>query len=112
MYHLLLEFINFPDKLFLLGLVLFRQHIEIVFRNSSDARKFQDDNTPISQLKYDIDTSTLGTQSCNGHISVDGSKTIYLGFENERVRYTNYLWIEAIAVVPKKLYFKEKYTIQ
>lgn len=83
-----------------------------VFRNPSDARKFQDDTTPISQLKYDVDYSTLGTQSCNGRIPVNGSKTIYLGFENERLRYTNYLWVEAVAVIPNTLYFKEKFTIK
>ena len=83
-----------------------------VFRNQTQAKKFQDNMTPINELKYDVDYSTLGTQSCNGRIPVNGSKTIYLGFENERMRYANYLWVEAVAVVPTTLYFKEKYTIE
>ena len=83
-----------------------------VFRNQAQAKKFQDNMTPINELKYDVDYSTLGTQSCNGRIPVNGSKTIYLGFENERMRYANYLWVEAVAVVPTTLYFKEKYTIE
>lgn len=83
-----------------------------VFRNQAQAKKFQDNMTPINELKYDVDYSTLGTQSCNGRIPVNGSKTIYLGFENERMRYANYLWVEAVAVVPTTLYFKNKYTIK
>lgn len=83
-----------------------------VFRNQAQAKKFQDNVTPITELKYDVDYSTLGTQSCNGRIPVNGSKTIYLGFENERMRYANYLWVEAVAVVPTTLYHKEKYSIE
>lgn len=83
-----------------------------VFRNQAQAKKFQDNVTPIAELKYDVDYSTLGTQSCNGRIPANGAKTIYLGFENERMRYANYLWVEAVAVVPTTLYYKEKYTIE
>ena len=83
-----------------------------VFRNQSQAKKFQDGTHAASVLTYDVDYSTLGTQSCNGRIPVNGSKTIYLGFENERMRYTNYLWVEAVAVIPATVYHKEKYTIQ
>lgn len=83
-----------------------------VFRNQAQAKKFQDNMTPINELKYDVDYSTLGTQSCNGRIPVNGSKTIYLGFENERMRYANYLWVEVVAVIPTTLYFKDKYTIK
>ena len=83
-----------------------------VFRNQAQAKKFQDNATSAAELKYDVDYSTLGTQSCNGRIPVNGSKTIYLGFENERMRYANYLWVEVVAVVPSTLYFKEKYTIK
>ena len=83
-----------------------------VFRNQSQAKKFQDGTHAASALTYDVDYSTLGTQSCNGRIPVNGSKTIYLGFENERMRYTNYLWVEAVAVIPTTIYHKEKYTIK
>ena len=81
-----------------------------VFRNASPAKQFQDKSKPISQLSYDVDFSTVGTQSCNGRIPTKGSKTIYLGFENERMRYTNYIWVEAEAVVPTTVYHRTKYS--
>ena len=83
-----------------------------VFRNQAQAKQFQDGTKPASQLNYDVDYSTLGTQSCNGRIPVKGLKTIYLAFENERVRFTNYLWVEVEAVVPKTEYFTTKYSIE
>ena len=83
-----------------------------VFRNQSLAKQFQDGTKMASELNYDVDYSTLGTQSCNGRIPANGSKTIYLGFENERVRYTNYLWVEAEAVVPTTVYYTTKYSIE
>ena len=76
-----------------------------VFRNQSQAKQFQDGTKPASQLSYDVDYSTLGTQSCNGRIPAKGSKTIYLGFQNERMRYANYLWVEAEVIVPNTVYF-------
>lgn len=81
-----------------------------VFRNQTEAKKFQD-GTAAATLDYDIDSSTIGTQSCNGRIPAAGSKTIYLGFENERMRYTNYIWIEVEAVFPETVYHKTKYKI-
>ena len=83
-----------------------------VFRSQTQAKQFQDGTKPASQLSYDVDYSTLGTQSCNGRIPANGSKTIYLGFENERVRYTNYLWVEAEVVVPNTVYYTTKYTVK
>ena len=83
-----------------------------VFRNQTQAKQFQDGTKAASMLNYDVDYSTLGTQSCNGRIPVSGQKTIYLAFENERVRYTNYLWVEVEAVVPKTEYFTTKYSIE
>lgn len=83
-----------------------------VFRNQMQAKQFQDGTKAASMLNYDVDYSTLGTQSCNGRIPVKGQKTIYLAFENERVRYTNYLWVEVEAVVPKTEYFTTKYSIE
>ena len=83
-----------------------------VFRNQKQAKQFQDGTKAASSLNYDVDYSTLGTQSCNGRIPVSGQKTIYLAFENERVRYTNYLWVEVEAVVPKTEHFTTKYSIE
>ena len=83
-----------------------------VFRNQTQAKQFQDGTKAASVLNYDVDYSTLGTQSCNGRIPVKGLKTIYLAFENERVRFTNYLWVEVEAVVPKTEYFTTKYSIE
>lgn len=83
-----------------------------VIRNPNQAKKFQDGSISLSQIEYDVDYSMLGTQSCNGSIPVNGSKTIYIAFENERMRYANYLWVEAVAVVPTTEYFTTKYSVQ
>ena len=82
-----------------------------LFRSQSEAKKFQDRTDSASSLKYDVDYSTVGTQSCNGRIPVNGASRLYLGFENVRVRYTNYLWVEAVAVVPTTEYYRTKYTV-
>ena len=82
-----------------------------VFRSQSQAKQFQDGTKMASELNYDVDYSTLGTQSCNGRIPANGSKTIYLGFENERMRYTNYLWVEAEVIVPTTVYYTTKYSV-
>lgn len=82
-----------------------------VFRNQTQAKQFQDGSKSASLLKYDVDYSTVGTQSCNGRIPMKGTRTIYLGFENERMRYTNYLWVEVEAIVPNTVYYKTKYSI-
>lgn len=81
-----------------------------VFESSSQAKKFQDGDA-VENLKYNIDYSTLGTQSCNGRIPVKGKKTVYLGFENGRVRYSNYLWVEALSAVFKKGYYHAEYSV-
>ena len=83
-----------------------------VFRSKTVAKQFQDGTKPASELAYDVDYSTIGTQSCNGRIPVNGSKTIYLAFENERVRYSNYLWVEVEAVTPGSIYYTTKYTLK
>lgn len=83
-----------------------------VFRSQAEAKKFQDGTALASSLKYDVDYSTVGTQSCNGRVPVQGSSKIYLGFENVRVRYSNYLWVEAVAVVPKTEYYRTVYSIK
>ena len=83
-----------------------------VFRNQAQAKQFQDGTKSASQLNYDVDYSTVGTQSCNGRIPTKGAKTIYLGFENERMRYVNYLWVEVVAVTPTTEYYTTKYSVQ
>lgn len=82
-----------------------------VFRNQSQAKRFQDGTKAVALLNYDVDYSTVGTQSCNGRIPTKGAKTIYLAFENERMRYTNYIWVEVEAVVPNTVYYRTKYSI-
>ena len=83
-----------------------------LFRSQSEAKKFQDRTSGASTLKYDVDYSTVGTQSCNGRIPSNGASKLYLGFENVRVRYTNYLWVEAVAVVPTTEYYRTKYSVE
>ena len=82
------------------------------FRSQIEAKKFQDGKAAAADLKYDLDYSTVGTQSCNGRIPANGAGKIYLGFENVRVRYTNYLWVEAVAVIPTTEYYTVKYSIE
>lgn len=82
-----------------------------VFTNQAEAKKFQDGASP-DGLKYNIDLSLMGTQSCNGRIPSKGLTKIYLGFANERFRYSNYLWLEAISVTPKNEYYKVKYRVK
>ena len=81
-----------------------------VFTNPTMARRFQNKDV-ITNLKYNVDYSMIGTQSCNGRIPCKGLKTIYLGFENERYLATVYLWLEVIATVPTIKYSMEKYSL-
>ena len=81
-----------------------------VFSSSSQAKKFQD-NKPTNQLSYDVNSSIMGMQSSNGRIPVKGRSIIYLGFENERTRYNNYVWVEVLAAKPINEYFKTEYYI-
>ena len=81
-----------------------------VFGSSSQAKKFQDDK-PTNQLSYDVNSSIMGMQSSNGRVPVKGRSVIYLGFENERMRYNNYVWIEVLASKPINEYFKTEYYI-
>lgn len=82
-----------------------------VFFNSAQAKRFQDGADP-AKLSYSVDYSTMGTQSCNGRIPSKGYKTIYLGFLNERMRYNNYVWLEAVSAVPNTEYFKTEYIVK
>ena len=81
-----------------------------VFFNSAQAKKFQD-GKEVETLKYSVDYSTLGTQSCNGRIPVKGYSKIYLAFENERMRYNNYVWLEALSAVPATEYVTMHYSL-
>jgi hypothetical protein len=81
-----------------------------VFNSGAHAKKFNDRQTN-GNIIYDIDHSIMGMQSSNGRIPVKGKKTIYLGFENERTRYNNYVWVEVLASKPITEYFKTEYYI-
>ena len=78
---------------------------------SSKAKKFQD-GIATTKLSYEVNSSIMGMQSSNGRIPVKGRKTIYLGFENERTRYNNYVWVEVLASKPINEYFKTEYFIK
>lgn len=83
-----------------------------VFTNSVEAKKFQDGTSGSGNYKYDVEQSQIGTQSCNGKLIPSGGKTIYIGFENERMRYDNYIWIEVVAIKYTKKYERPVYQIQ
>ena len=82
-----------------------------VFRSQSEAKKFQDGTKSAAQLNYDVDYSKVGTQSCSGSIPVNGERSLYLAFENERVRYVNYIWVEAEALVSHTIYYRTVYSV-
>lgn len=69
-----------------------------VFANRVQAKKFQDGTAPSGNYKYDVDQSQMGTQSCNGRLYPHGQSVMYMGFENERMRYDNYIWLEVVAL--------------
>ena len=62
-------------------------------------------------MRLEKNCTKVGAQSCNGRIPSNGASKIYLGFENVRVRYTNYLWVEAVAIIPTTEYYTTKYSI-
>ncbi len=82
-----------------------------VFFNAEQARKFQN-GTPVNQLRYSLDHSVQGSQSRNGRIPVSGHKTVYLGFENERMRYSTYIWLSGILSKPSKEYVITTYKVE
>lgn len=81
-----------------------------IFTSSSEAKKFSD-GKPVADLKYNVDLSKKGTQSCNDRIPTKGIRTLYFGFENTRVRYSVYLWLESLATMPTTEYYRAKYTV-
>lgn len=74
-----------------------------------------DENAKLAQAgrtySYNIDYSTVGTQSCNGRIRNQKNKPIYLCFKNDRFGTTVYIWLEAIATYPYMAYYQEKFTL-
>ncbi len=84
-----------------------------VMTSAAEARKFQDsDAAEKKTYKYDVDQSQMGTQSCNGQMLPNGHKTIYIGFENERMRYDNYIWLELAALTHTTKYVRPAYMAQ
>lgn len=82
-----------------------------VFTKQDQAKKFMD-GSAVSELKYNVDLSKQGTQSCNDRIPAKGLKTIYFGFENTRVRYSVYLWLESLATIKTTETVKTKYVLK
>ncbi len=82
-----------------------------VFTDSQQAKKFQD-GASVSNLKYNVDYSTMGTQSCTGKIPTNGKRKIYLGFENPRMRYSTYLWVEVVMARSVLVWKKAIYTLE
>lgn len=80
-----------------------------VLTSATQAKKFQDESSSSGHYKYDVSQSQLGTQSCNGQLKPAGKKTIYIGLENERMRYDNYIWLEVAAVNYTTRYVKPVY---
>ena len=81
-----------------------------VLTSSAEAKKFNDSKAEDQKTyRYDVDQSQMGTQSCNGQLLPKGNRTLYLGFENERMRYDNYIWIEIATLKHTKKYVRPVY---
>ena len=83
-----------------------------ITRSQTQAKQFQDGTKKASELSYDVDYSTLGTQSCAQRIPAKGARTIYLAFENERIRYANYIWVEVMTAVLNTEYHHTRYYVE
>lgn len=83
-----------------------------ILTDAMQAKKFQDETASSGHYKYDVEQSQMGTQSCNGELKPKGRKTIYLGFENERMRYDNYIWLEVASLAHTKEYSRPVYFIR
>lgn len=82
-----------------------------VFTSQSQATKFQN-RERINKLNYNIDLSSIGTQSCNNQLPTNGKTRLYLGFENGHTTTDVYIWLEAVALIPTVEYIKNKYTAE
>ncbi len=80
-----------------------------VLTDATQAKKFQDETASSGNYKYDVEQSQMGTQSCNGELKPKGRKTLFLGFENERMRYDNYIWLEVASLTHTKQYTRPVY---
>ncbi len=64
---------------------------------------------------FDVCCKTPTLYEFDAHILAYAGIRYYLNefvsFQNVRMRYTNYLWVEAVAVVPITEYYRTKYTI-
>lgn len=80
-----------------------------VFDNRKQAKKFQDGNEGSGNYSYDVDLSQMGTQSCNGRLKINGQNVIYMGFENERMRYDTFIWLEIVALKRTTKYMRPAY---
>lgn len=69
-----------------------------VFSSSKEAKRFQDQSDGSGNYAYDVDQSQMGTQSCNGRLKAPAGKTLYVGFENERMSYDCYIWFEVVSL--------------
>ena len=83
-----------------------------VLTDAVQAKKFQDETDSSGNYRYDVNQSQMGTQSCNGQLLPGGYKTLYLGFENERMRYDNYIWLEVAALAYTKKYVRPVYRVR
>ena len=83
-----------------------------VFTDPTAAKKFSE-GADVSTLKYDVNLSKQGTQSCNDRVTIPkGVKTLYFGFENTRFRYSVYLWLESLATTPITEYYRNVYSLE
>ena len=83
-----------------------------VLKGTKGVRKFQDHTGGPSTFPYDERHSQVGTQSCVGQIPVNGVRDIYLGFENERMRYDTFVWLEVVAVSRAKTHTRPVFTLR
>lgn len=83
-----------------------------VLTDAAQAKKFQDETASSGNYTYDVNQSQMGTQSYNGQLLPNGHKTIYLGFENERMRYDNYIWLEVSSLTYTKKYVRPVYLLK
>lgn len=83
-----------------------------VLTDAVQAKKFQDETASSENYRYDVGRSQMGTQSCNGQLLPGRHKTLYLGFENERMRYDNYIWLEIAALEYTKKYVRPVYLVR
>lgn len=83
-----------------------------VLKNQKAVRTFQDTSGGSGSFDYDVDLSQLGTQSCAGQLPCSGRKTVYIGFENERLRYDTFIWLEVTALKHTSEYVRPDFSLK